>query len=460
MRVLRLLFLPVLILLVSMMVVPSAGHAAGPAPVLVYYYAWWAPDAVGPGKSPDWPVNPYHSWDTAVIQKHVSQIASAGIDGIVVAWYGPQEAYNQTETNFRMILDQASAYGTHALLSVDLGNSAWFKDTQEVVDGLNYALNVHAQHPAYFRYNDHPVLLFWFQGRYSLSEWAVIRQQVDPDHQSVWIAEGAAPGALPTFDGLHMYTIAWSNNVYVTLSQWGNTAHTRGGIWVATAMPGWDNTYTQQSEKYVRYRSDGAFYRETFSAAAASSPEMILITSWNEWWEGTHIEPSHNYGDFYLNLTRDLIGEYKGSGAVAGGGGVSLPVQPSSPPTLSQPTSEPPAARPQPQATTLASGSEIPTRPIDPTSTPSNIPTATPPPLRPLTATPAPLNLPTSVAAVGGASGSDSGWTQPSGGGLRQALESPTQGPVLLGGVVAGGIGLLLLGGFGWWYLHKHRSDT
>src|SRR5690349_24668181 len=84
----------------------------GPAPVLVYYYAWWAPEAVGPGKSPDWPTTPYHSWDSAVIQQHVSQIASAGIDGMVVAWYGPEEYNNQTETNFRVILDQAQANGT------------------------------------------------------------------------------------------------------------------------------------------------------------------------------------------------------------------------------------------------------------------------------------------------------------------------------------------------------------
>lgn len=362
-----------------------ASAQSSPAPVLAYYYAWWAPQAVGPGKSPDWPVTPYHSWDPAVIQQHVAQAAGAGIDGLVVAWYGPQEENNQTETNFRMILDQAAANGISALLSVDLGSAAWFQNTREVIDGLNYALTVHARHPAYFRYNGRPVLVFWYQGRYSLSDWAAIRQQVDPDHASIWIAEGAALDALPTFDGLHMYTISWSQNVYGTLAQWGDSTRARGGIWMATAMPGWDNTYTQQSEKYIRERQDGAFYRDTFAAAAASAPDLIVITSWNEWWEGTHIEPSHLYGDFYLNLTRDLIGEYRASGAVAGSGGALPPV----------------AAAASPEARTPSLPASTGAAPAAPSSEPSATTTPLPAPLLPPTITPTFTALPAQpIAAV------------------------------------------------------------
>jgi hypothetical protein len=413
---------------------PAPAQAqAGPAPVLVYYYAWWAPEAVGPGKSPDSPVNPYHSWDSAVIQQHVSQIASAGIDGMVVAWYGPEEFNNQTETNFRMILDQAQANGTKALLSVDLGSASWFKNTQEVIDGLNYALTVHAQHPAYFRYNGKPVLFFWYQGRYSMADWQAIRQQVDPNHTSIWIAEGAAPDALPTFDGLHMYTISWADNVTGTLSSWGDRTRSLGGLWVGTAMPGWDNTYTQQSEKYVRERQDGTFYRESFAGAAASGPSMILITSWNEWWEGTQIEPSSNYGDFYLNLTRDLIGEYKASGAVAGGGSIAPPIPATAPAAATQSGTAPGVGGSGPaDATMIQPTSSEPTLPpiITPTvissSTPMNVPT--------LTATPL------IVAEV------PSGGQAASSGREMQSAEASVERTIMIGGGVAGVLGLALIG--------------
>jgi hypothetical protein len=412
---------------------------SSPVPVLVYYYAWWAPQAVGPGKSPDWPTTPYHSWDPAVIQQHVAQIASAGIDGMVVAWYGPQEENNQTETNFRMILDQAAANGTTALLSVDLGSSAWFKSTQEIIDGLNYALSAHAQHPAYFRLNGRPVFFFWFQGRYSMSDWAAIRQQVDPDHNSIWIAEGAALDALPTFDGLHMYTISWSSNVSATESQWAGSTRSQGGLWVATAMPGWDNTYTQQSERYIRERQDGAFYRETFSAAAASAPDVILITSWNEWWEGTHIEPSNNYGDFYLNLTRDLIGEYKSSGAVAGGGGSVPPVQATAPPAG---TLAPASGTAQASTSGVSpAGTHTPMPTLPPTITPTVLLTATPT----MTATSQPA-----APAVVAEAGEEESLADPEAvegiGAYHTLLADPATRRVAIGGILVGLFGALMVG--------------
>ena len=421
---------------------PSTEHVlaqSGPAPVFAYYYAWWAPQTVGPGKSPDWPVVPYDSWDPAIIQTHVAQAASAGIDGLLVAWYGPQEFNNQTETNFRMILDQAQANGITALLSIDLGSAAWFKSTQEIIDGLTYAINVHAQHPAYYRYNGKPVFFFWYQGRYSLSDWAAIRQQVDPNHNTIWIAEGAALDTMPTFDGLHMYTISWADNVGGTLAQWGNSTRAKGGLWVATAMPGWDNTYTQQSEKYVRDRENGAFYRDTFAGAVASNPNMIVITSWNEWWEGTQIEPSNNAGDFYLNLTRELISEYKASGAVSGGGSSAPPVQATQAPIATASTDQRQPVNPPLQATSeTISATERPTSTLPPTITPTVILTNTTipqPPTEPVRTT--------AVAEITRNQGSNPTIEQ---GAFEVIAASATDRLILGSSILAGVSGLLLLG--------------
>jgi len=42
-----------------------------------------------------------------------------------------------------------------------------------------------------------------------------------------------------------------------------------------------------------------------------SAPDWLFITSWNEWWENTHIEPSDHYGSLYLQLTRELLDDWK-----------------------------------------------------------------------------------------------------------------------------------------------------
>ena len=41
-----------------------------------------------------------------------------------------------------------------------------------------------------------------------------------------------------------------------------------------------------------RQRSDGATYDRLWSAALAAAPDIVTITSYNEWGEGTQIEPA------------------------------------------------------------------------------------------------------------------------------------------------------------------------
>ena len=49
--------------------------------------------------------------DRGVMARHIDQAKAAGIDAFVVSWYGPQVENNQTETNFRAMLDEAAAAG-------------------------------------------------------------------------------------------------------------------------------------------------------------------------------------------------------------------------------------------------------------------------------------------------------------------------------------------------------------
>ena len=69
----------------------------------------------------------------------------------------------------------------------------------------------------------------------------------------------------------------------------------------------------------------GAYYDRMFEAALANAPEVIAITSWNEWHEGTQIEPaipkktdSFTYLDhegrgpeWYLERTRHWADEWR-----------------------------------------------------------------------------------------------------------------------------------------------------
>jgi hypothetical protein len=100
-------------------------------------------------------------------------------------------------------------------------------------------------------------------------------------------------------------------------------------------MPGFDESRLgRDREPVVRARGDnGAYFRQSFAGAAASNPHMIIITSWNEFFENSHIEPSATYGTLYLDLAREMIASYKATGSVPGApsGGQAAPPAVTSP---------------------------------------------------------------------------------------------------------------------------------
>jgi hypothetical protein len=338
--------------------------------VLAFYYTWFDGNSWAPNKVPDVPQQLYASSDRGVMGRHIDQAKSAGIDAFVVSWYGPRVENNQTETNLRALLDEAAARGFRIAVDVEVAGP-FFGGAGDVQHALGALLSTHCQHPAYLRSDGKPVVFFWRQQRFNVGTWKAIRDAVDPGRGSLWIEEGVDVSPLSVFDGHHLYSVTWNPQTDMgatarKFAQRTRAAAARLGapkVYVATVMPGYDDRKTGRGNAFAVGRADGAYYVRSWQAAIGSAPDWIIITSFNEWPEGTYIELSQAYGTQYLDLTGQWSAAFKNSTAP--------PPAPAPVVAAAPPPAKPPAAATAKPAAPKAPGSG------------SMKPTPTPTPVRP-----------------------------------------------------------------------------
>src|SRR5437588_9082798 len=119
-------------------------------PVLAYYYAWWDPSNFD--RTMFQPAVAYNSDDVGVMQRHVQQAQSAGIDGFVMSWYGNGD---RTDSNLANLLDTAQKTGFRATIHFETPH---FWSVDDVIGHLKAFYNNRINHPAMVRYQGRPVI--------------------------------------------------------------------------------------------------------------------------------------------------------------------------------------------------------------------------------------------------------------------------------------------------------------
>jgi hypothetical protein len=348
----RCAFLSVALMLagLALLILPAASAQSQERLVLAFYYTWFDEHSWSPAQVPDQPLVPYVSRDRDTMARHIEQAKGAGVDAFVVSWLGPRVESNQTETNFRAMLDEAAGRGFRLAADFEVA-SPFIGGAGDAQAALSALLATHARHPAYLKVGGKPVIFFWRQQRFDIKTWTAIRAAVDPGHTSLWIEEGVDVAPLSVFDGHHLYSVTWNppTDLTYTANKFARLvrgAATRLGapkVYVATVMPGYDDRKTGRGNAFAVDREGGAYYERSWRAAIGSAPDWIVITSFNEWPEGTYIEPSRAYGNRYLELTAAWSAAFRGSALLPTLGPLS--------PKASLPATKPSSGRPTPTPT-------------------------------------------------------------------------------------------------------------
>ncbi|HEY0638501.1 MAG TPA: ThuA domain-containing protein [Pseudonocardiaceae bacterium] len=272
----------------------------------VFYYPWYGtptgsgswrhwqqggrtpPDDIGADLYPT--AGAYDSGDTAVLAQHMAQIRQAGVGVVVTSWWG-QGSYE--DTLVPRILDAANAQGLKVAWHLEPygGRSA-----SSTVSDINYINSRYGSHPAFYRaaeYGNRPA--FYVFDSLSIPDWSAIAPL---RASNIVLAQTTDVSRVAHFAGLYTYDVIAG----ATAPGWegaGEYAKANGLIWSPSVGPGYlDDRAVPGNTTPTLARANGATYDTEWSNALDETkggvPAWVSITSFNEWHEGSTIEPARS----------------------------------------------------------------------------------------------------------------------------------------------------------------------
>lgn len=306
--------------------------------VLAFYYPWYGNPAAkeGSGRWSHWEgidletrtikssthfpeLGPYDSHDPAVIRQHCRWAVESGVTGFIASWWGHGSFEDRAMPR---LLDLAAEHSlaVSAYYETVPGNP---KTAERAASDITRLLEKYGKHPAWLKVAGRPVLFIYGRaiGELGVAAWGEVRKRVDESSSDGVVLQGDqfSPQAAEVFDGLHTYITAgqlrgksldevraWCQD---TFPRWVKLTRDTGRISTLTVIPGYDDTKIRSPGLRVD-RFEGQSYVIQWEAALAAQPDWVLITSWNEWHEGSEIEPSVEHGRRYLDLTREMSARF------------------------------------------------------------------------------------------------------------------------------------------------------
>lgn len=299
------------------------------APITAGFLYPWFPKAWTQGVFPFTNYTPslgwYDSSDPATIDKQLALGADAGLEAFISSWWGPG---HHTDKALPALLGRITATNSPAptmRLAVyyeEEGQSN--PSSAKIVDDLRYLEANYFSNSGYLRVNGKPVIFVWADpsdGADMATRWADAKTAFGGDVYVVLKVFSGYRKVTPQPDSWHQYGPAVAYSEQLPFS-----ATVSPGFWLkGEAAPRLGRDIDRFRTDVKRMRDSGAFWQ--------------LVTSWNEWGEGTSVEPANEFGTAYV----DALGATLGTTPAPTGTTTSAPsattvtVAPG-PPTIPSPT--------------------------------------------------------------------------------------------------------------------------
>ena len=264
----------------------SAGQVASTAESAIFYYPWYS-TPVRDGRWAHWyveregtsvlstPYFPsrglYSSSNAKLVNAQMREIASAGVTTAVVSWWG---VGSPEADRLPLVALAAERHGLEIAVHLEP-----YHGRSPVKAAADIARLQETGITDFYVYD---------ADRAPPAEWAEALAGIEGARilgNTMLVGRAKASG----FDGLYTYdVVTWTGSTFRRLC---TQAHRAGLLCAPSVGPGYDARLAT-SDIAVKPRLHGATYDRMWKSALDADADLVTITSYNEWQEGTQIEPA------------------------------------------------------------------------------------------------------------------------------------------------------------------------
>ncbi|TWT89395.1 glycoside hydrolase family 71/99-like protein [Neorhodopirellula pilleata] len=307
-------------------------------------WGWhWTMDRFDPEKTVDgqreiashyYPIiGPYDSGDEDVIECHLLMMKAAGIDGVIVDWYGLTDLndYAILHRNTTRVLQQCERLKMKFVICYEDQTIPKLVDAQRIdatervshaASEIQWLTQYWFQSPAYLKLDDRPILLSFGHAGLNDDEWTQCLVQV-PTPIAYFSQDYRRSCAVGGF--------GWPSprNGLTQVGRFASEAQ-KWTHAIPAAFPRFNDIYSEAnvSEGYpILDDNQGRTLSGSLMHALKWNPVAIQIATWNDWGEGTQIEPSREFGFRDLEIIQRVLKSRQSGSKIPESAALALPLE-------------------------------------------------------------------------------------------------------------------------------------
>jgi hypothetical protein len=241
---------------------------------------------------------PYASADRALIEYQLLLMKYAGIDGVLIDWPGTIDQYDyaRNKQNAEAIVDLVDDVGLSFAIVYEDQNVRIANEAGTISDrlaaakaDLSYAQQQYFAQDSYVRVGDAPLLLvFGPQTFQTPAEWTDILSVLDPKPALLTLWNEAAEAG---DNAGGEYAWIFEDNSHLDRFYQRQVS----GMKMGSAYPGYHSYYAEggwAGPTWTIAHNESVTFAETLDKAIAAGVEHLQLVTWNDYGEGTMIEPT------------------------------------------------------------------------------------------------------------------------------------------------------------------------